>query len=481
MNRLLPVTSRVLCIPLSPLFLKSSPITIRSVHSGASSIAMATATLEPKPATLRSAESRVPAAPSPLTPAQVAIVKATVPALQEHGGTITKLFYQNMLAAHPELRNIFNLNSQANGRQPLALAASVLAYAAHIDDLAALRHAVERIAHKHVSLDVQPAQYAIVGEHLLGAIAAVLGDAATPEIVDAWTAAYGMLAAVLTNREAALYQAHETWLGWRKFRVARREAESEDITSFYLVPVDGAKLPAYLPGQYVSVQVYLSRLGVRQSRQYSLSTAPRVEGDYYRISIKREVQEGEYLENGGTGSISNLLYDCYLVGDEVELTHPQGEYFVDPVDPTKAGVPLVLLSTGVGATPNLSILESALRPGATSRPISWLQAARTKARLPFAGTVGQLKQAHPGQISSHIWLRNLGADDQPDADFDHGGSRMDLSQLDREKDLFASNAKAEYFICGPESFMTDTKRKLEAMGVGADRINLELFTTGDVA
>jgi len=32
-----------------------------------------------------------------------------------------------------------------------------------------------------------------------------------------------------------------------------------------------------------------------------------------------------------------------------------------------------------------------------------------------------------------------------------------------------------------DSFMTDTKRKLEAMGVNADRTNLELFTTGDVA
>nr|WP_231557374.1 globin domain-containing protein [Deinococcus sp. YIM 77859] len=44
---------------------------------------------------------------------------------------------------------------------------------------------VERIAHKHVSLEVLPEHYPIVGEHLLKAIAAVLGEAATPEILDA--------------------------------------------------------------------------------------------------------------------------------------------------------------------------------------------------------------------------------------------------------------------------------------------------------
>ena len=442
---------------------------------------MAATTVEPQPTLLRPAVSPTPPAPSPLTPAQIAIVKATVPVLQEHGPTVTKLFYQNMLAAHPELRNMFNLNSQANQRQPQALAASVLAYAAHIDDLPALRHAVERIAHKHASLDVQPAQYAVVGEHLLGAIGAVLGDAATPDIVDAWTAAYGVLAAVLTGREAALYKAHESWLGWRKFRVARREPEAANIASFYLEPVDGGKLPTYLPGQYVSLQVYLSRLGVWQSRQYSLSTAPRAEGDYYRISIKRESQDGYFLDNGGTGSISNLLYDCYLAGDEVQLTHPQGEYFVDPADRSKAGVPLVLLSAGVGATPNLSILESALQSGAAKRPISWLQASRSRALHPFSDPVGKLQQANPDRISSHVWLREVSADGQPETDFHYGGSRMDLTQVHREETLFVSHPEAEYYICGPEEFMTETRKALQDMGVGSDRIYLELFTTGDVA
>ena len=105
-----------------------------------------------------------------------AIVKATVPALRAHGETITLSFYSAMLTAHPELFNYFNpANQQAEGGQARSLAASVLTYAENIDRLGALGGMVERIAAKHVSLEVLPEHYPIVGQYLLGAIAEVLG------------------------------------------------------------------------------------------------------------------------------------------------------------------------------------------------------------------------------------------------------------------------------------------------------------------
>jgi len=122
---------------------------------------------------------------APLTPSQIAIVKATVPVLKEHGVTITTLFYKNLLEAHPELRNVFNEANQVDGAQPRALAAAVWAYAAYVDELGKLSAAVARIAYKHASLNVQPEHYPIVGKFLLGAVAEVLGAACTPDIVDA--------------------------------------------------------------------------------------------------------------------------------------------------------------------------------------------------------------------------------------------------------------------------------------------------------
>ena len=65
-------------------------------------------------------------------------IKATVPALQAHGLTITKTFYTNLFNENPSLLNIFNQTNQTKGRQQGALANTVLAAAMHIDNLEAI-------------------------------------------------------------------------------------------------------------------------------------------------------------------------------------------------------------------------------------------------------------------------------------------------------------------------------------------------------
>ena len=83
-----------------------------------------------------------------LTTEQVFIIKSTVPVLQEYGKEITSRFYENMLADVPELNDIFNHTNQANGHQASALAGSLYAYAANINDLGVLSPTVERICQK---------------------------------------------------------------------------------------------------------------------------------------------------------------------------------------------------------------------------------------------------------------------------------------------------------------------------------------------
>ncbi|KAK3346920.1 globin-like protein [Lasiosphaeria hispida] len=417
-----------------------------------------------------------------LTADQIAIVKATVPVLKEYGNTITDVFYKNLISENPSLNNVFSKTSQDTLRQPRALAGAVLAYATYIDDLGKLTAAVERIAHKHVSLQVSPEQYDVVGKYLIQAIGQVLGDAATPPIVDAWTAAYGALAGVFIGREGQMYKANEAdgWSGWRKFRITRKVAETDAITSFYLAPSAGPALPRFLPGQYISLQVLVPALGYLQSRQYSLSEAPRDAGNYYRISIKKD--EGD--EPGVPGIISNLLHGNYSEGDEVELSHPQGEFFVDPSDAAKEGVPAVLISVGVGATPLLSILGSLVPQEGTAkkpvvRPVSWIHASRSSATQPFIGEVNKIKAGN-ANVSTHVFLRTITADNQHGVDYHSGETRLDLDKLDKDSDLYLDDKRTEYFICGPEAFMIDLRRALADLGVDKARVHLELFATGDV-
>ncbi len=74
----------------------------------------------------------------------------------------------------------------------------------------------------------------------------------------------------MIGAERELYDQRATqpggWLGWRPFEVARKVDESEEISSFYLVPTDGKDLPPFEPGQFVSVKRFVGELGLDQRR-----------------------------------------------------------------------------------------------------------------------------------------------------------------------------------------------------------------------
>jgi nitric oxide dioxygenase len=131
-------------------------------------------------------------------------------------------------------------------------AAAVLAYARKIDNLGALGSAVERIAQKHVALNILLEHYPLVAEALLGAIKDVLGEAATDQIIAAWGEAYWFLAELLIGCEAAIYRDLAVqpggWNGWRDFIVESVADESEIIRSFILVAADGGKVVRHKPG-----------------------------------------------------------------------------------------------------------------------------------------------------------------------------------------------------------------------------------------
>lgn len=401
-----------------------------------------------------------------LSPEHTQIIKATVPVLAEHGVTITTHFYKRMLGAHPELKNIFNSAHQANGTQPAALAHSVWAYAANIDNLGALNAAVSRIAHKHASLGVKAEHYPIVGEHLLASIKEVLGDAATPPILSAWTAAYQQLADIFINYEQGLYDAAaETpggWNGWRKFKVAQKVHESDEITSFYFEPLDGGSLPAYKPGQYISVRVFVPELGVYQPRQYSLSEA--ADGKHLRISVKREGPSAAKP----AGRISNFLHDQTPEGSEMDIAMPYGDFTLDP----SGDGPVVLISGGVGITPMLSMLGTLTEQANKSRPVAFVHATRNGEVHAMKEYISRISAENP-QVSRAIFYENVSQGDKKGVDYDHEG-RINLSKIKDQVILPGAN----YYVCGPLPFMQVQKKSLEALGVPAERIHMEVFGSG---
>ncbi|KAL4889221.1 globin-like protein [Aspergillus ambiguus] len=426
----------------------------------------------------QSSKEEAPKAPpsGPLTPEQVHIIKATIPVLKEHGPTITTVFYKNMLNDHPELNTVFNTSNQVNGHQARALAGALFAYAANIDNLDALGPAVELICNKHASLYIQPDDYKIVGKYLLEAMQEVLGEACTPEISDAWATAYWALANIMIGREGTLYKQSQGWTTWRKFQIVQKDCESDEITSFYLKPVDDKPLPPFKPGQYISVRVDVPELNYPQARQYSLSDHPR--SDYYRISVKKETGLDPRAPGAKQhpGYVSNILHDVSKEGDVVEVSHPYGDFFIENVE---ASHPVVLLSAGVGLTPMMSILNTITSTKSSSqRKIHFIHSSRTSQARAFKDHVQRMEKEFPN-MKATFFLSKPSEDDQAGIDYHHIG-RIDLKVLGHSSDLYLDNPLTEVYICGPDNFMTEVQSMLKARGVSDNRIKLELFGTGGV-
>lgn len=395
-----------------------------------------------------------------LTESQLAVIKQTVPILQEHGETLTRHFYQRMFRENPEVRAFFNLAHQHAGTQQRALAGAICAYAQHIENPAVLADAVELIAQKHASLQILAEHYPIVGANLLAAIQEVLGDGATEAVIDAWGAAYGVLADILIAREAEIYAAQHQefgWKGFRRFVVARREAASGNIASFYLRPEDGKPLPASQPGQYITVRVAPDG-GEPVMRNYSLSG--KHDPEQYRISVKKEASQGEGVPDG---VVSAFLHDQVGEGDVVELAPPCGEFTLQPALADDA--PLVLIAGGVGITPLMAMLHSALESQA-GREVILVQCARNSAERPFVEELNSLQGMH-ANLRCHVRLSEASAEDE---DFDSEGF-IDGELLD---DLVGER-RAQYYFCGPAAMMRMVNRLLLSRGVGAENIHFEFF------
>ena len=253
----------------------------------------------------------------PISEEQKSIVRSTAPILKENGKEITSIFYKELFAAHPALLDLFNQTNQKIGTQPLALANTVYFAAENIDHLEVLLPQVKLIAHKHRALMVRPEHYPIVGKYLLFAISEFLGDKATKEILDAWAAAYDIIATIFINVEQELYNELGADQGFIPFVIVKKEELAKGpIVSLSLERRDGGKLHPYQPGQYLTVRI--KKDGHFHNRHYSLIRP--FDGQTYSIAIKEEIDREPH------GVVSTEIIDRYQQGDTISASLPAGTF-----------------------------------------------------------------------------------------------------------------------------------------------------------
>ncbi|MGW3953195.1 globin domain-containing protein [Streptomyces sp. NPDC004752] len=389
----------------------------------------------------------------------VPVVRATLPAVGASLGAVTELFYRHMFEERPELlRNLFNRGNQATGAQREALAGAVAAFATALVERPGERPdaILGRIANKHASLGITADQYTLVGRHLLGAVAEVLGDAVTPEVASAWDEVYWLMANALIAMEARLYAQAQVEDGdvWREMEIAERTEESSDAASFVLRRPDGLPTEPFLPGQYVSVQVELPD-GARQIRQYSLSAAPGHKT--WRITVKRE--RGADTE-APEGEVSSWLHAHAHPGHVLNVSLPFG----DLVLPQGDG-PLLLASAGIGVTPMLSMLDH-LAVSSPNRPVTVIHADRSPSHHAHREEHTELAHRLPGS-SMYLWYEN-GAEEVKEPRLHVREGRADLTGLTLPDTTTA-------YLCGPLPFMQAVRGDLLTRGLNPAAIHYEVF------
>lgn len=395
----------------------------------------------------------------PLSEQTIALVKATVPALEAHGLDIVREMYARMFQ-NAEIRDLFNQSHHGDsGSQPKALTGAILAYASNIENLAALAPAVERIAQKHVGLQILPEHYPHVAEALLGAIKTVLGDAATDDILAAWGEAYWFLANILIAREGRIYTEQQDtnggWNGWRDFRVEKVVRESSVITSFILRPVDGGPVMDHKPGQYLTFWLEIPGHPPIK-RNYSISSAPN--GATYRISVKRELR----------GLASGWLHENAQPGTVLKTAAPAGEFFLG----SHVERPIVLLSGGVGLTPMVAMLETLVASG-TQVPVQYIHGTHDRNTHAMRDHVRALT-ANRETFKVIDFHQTPLADEVEGRDYDSAGIITD-------EWLVANTpvAEADYYICGPRPFLRHAVSTLSLAGVPSTRVHYEFFGPAD--
>lgn len=370
------------------------------------------------------------------------LIEATLPLVGERMPEIAKNFYTRMFAAHPELFDgLFSRSNQKNGSQQQALAGSIAVFAAHLvsNPDTTPEAMLSRIAHKHVSLDIQPEQYDVVYKYLFEAIADELSDVITAEIAGAWTEVYWLMAHALIKLEKGLYAGAAGDKPLAPWRVIGKAAAGTDALTFTLEPADDTPVSPALPGQYVSVMVGMPD-GIRQVRQYSLSAGTATT----RVFTTKLDADGE---------VSPALHRDVHLGDILTLSNPCGDVILIEDDS-----PLVLASAGIGCTPSASILRS-LVASDSKREVIVLHAESTMERWALRDQMNE-DVALLGAAELELWLESP-------SEGTHEGF-MSLEGV-----TIPENASV--YLCGPLPFMHSLRSQALASGVPAARIHYEVF------
>jgi hemoglobin-like flavoprotein len=141
-----------------------------------------------------------------MTPDQVKLVQQSFAKVAPISEQAAVIFYDRLFAVAPHVKAMFpdDMTEQRN-----KLMATLAVVVNGLSDFDSVLPAASALAKRHVAYGAKPAHYPIVGGALLWTLERGLGEAWTPDVVAAWTAAYGTLSGYMISEAYGSAQAAE--------------------------------------------------------------------------------------------------------------------------------------------------------------------------------------------------------------------------------------------------------------------------------
>ena len=230
-----------------------------------------------------------------------------------------------------------------------------------------------------------------------------------------------------------------------QLRVEAIKWETPDTATFYFAQPSGQKI-SYIAGQFITLVFTHHQEEIRRS--YSLSSSP--DEDLVSITVKRIIN----------GEISRFMLTKVKVGDIINAVEPSGRFTITDFNSPKD---IFLFAGGSGVTPIYSQLKYILNRPGESR-LTLIYSSQDANAVLFKAELDQLATQHPDRLKIIYLLSSEGK----------RLTNIMLEQLVRQYEQYDLN-KAEFYLCGPFTYMRMIRLTLLYMGVEPRKIRKENF------
>ena len=131
-----------------------------------------------------------------MTPDQVTLVQQSFAKVAPISEQAAVIFYDRLFEVAPSVKPLFPTDMKEQRKKLMATLAVVVG---GLSNLPSVLPAASALAKRHVGYGAKPEHYPVVGGALLWTLEKGLGDGWTPEVAEAWTAAYGTLSGYMIS------------------------------------------------------------------------------------------------------------------------------------------------------------------------------------------------------------------------------------------------------------------------------------------